>query len=322
MPKSQFQQTSFASGELSPLLKGRTDLDQYYQGAQQAEGVVIVPQGGVKRRPGLEHIDGVLSPLVRQTAVTPTMPNTGGGGAQPAINDGNPLTGVSTDYSVAASPFVVAQYDFASYVPDFISVENAALSKRNTTVDISKNLTLQYSADGLSWTFWEGFNISSDPSVGGVSKRYDVTSLSDANRRYWRLITFLGNTPDYKVNIGEFNAHQSIGANKSPKVFEWQYAPDHNFVCVLTEYNLRIYRTPHLGSTSTVYVADIPMPYTGAYAVAGSQVDKVRVAQTENVMLLFQEDNYPYKIVFDGTDDTNAFESNIQTFVNIPRPGS
>ena len=319
MPKSQFQQTSFASGELSPLLKGRTDLDQYYKGAQQAEGVVIVPQGGVKRRPGLEHIDGVLSPMVRQTAVNPTMPNTGDGGAQPAINDGDPLTGASTNYSVAASPFVVAEYDFASYVPEFISVENAALSKINTTVDISKTLTLQYSSNGSSWTDWETFSITSDFTVGGVSKRFDVTGIASNYRRYWRITTNLGNTADYKVNIGEFNAHQPIGANKSPKVFEWQYAPDHSFVCVLTEYNLRIYRTPHLGSTSTVYVADIPMPYTGAYAVAGSQVDQVRVAQTENVMLLFQEDNYPYKIVFDGTDGINAFKSNIQTFINIPQ---
>ena len=42
MPKSQFQQTSFASGELSPLLMGRTDLEQYYKGAQTADNVVIV----------------------------------------------------------------------------------------------------------------------------------------------------------------------------------------------------------------------------------------------------------------------------------------
>jgi len=319
MPKSQFQQTSFASGELSPLLKGRTDLDQYYKGAQQAEGVVIVPQGGVKRRPGLEHIDAVLSPLVRQTAVTPTMPATGGGGAQAAINDGNPLTGVSTDYSVADSPFVVAQYDFASYVPQFISVENAFLTKQNTTADVSKTLTLQYSANGSAWSDWKTFSISSDPRIGGVSKRYDVTSLSDANNRYWRITTNLGNTANYKINIGEFNAHQAVGANITPKVFEWQYAPDHSFVCVLTQYNLRIYRTPHGAVTATTYLADIPMPYTGAYAVAGSQVDQVRVAQTENVMLLFQEDNYPYKIVFDGTDGANAFESNIQTFINIPQ---
>jgi len=321
MPKSQFQQTSFASGELSPLLLGRTDLDQYYKGAQDAEGVVIVPQGGVKRRPGLENIDVVLSPLIRQTAVTPTMPNTGEeGGPQAAINDGNPLTGVSTNYSVAASPFVVAEYDFVSYVPEFISIENAFLTKQNTTVDVSKTLTLQYSANGLSWTDWETFSISSDPGVGGVSKRYDVTSLSDANNRYWRITTNLGNTADYKVNIGEFNAHVAGGVNISPKVFEWQYAPDHSFVCVLTQYNLRIYRTPHLGSTSTVYVADIPVPYIGQYGgPTPSQIGSVRVAQTENVMLLFQEDNYPYKIVFDGTDDINAFESNIQTFINIPQ---
>jgi len=172
MPKSQFQQTSFASGELSPLLKGRTDLDQYYQGAQQAEGVVIVPQGGVKRRPGLEHIDSVLSPLFRQTAVTPAMPN---GGTGSAINDGNALTGASTNYSVSASPYVVAQYDFASYVPEFISVENAFLTKQNTTADVSKTLTLQYSANGSSWSDWKTFSISSDFGVGGVSKRYDVT---------------------------------------------------------------------------------------------------------------------------------------------------
>ena len=317
MPKSQFQQTSFASGELSPLLKGRTDLDQYYQGAQQAEGVVIVPQGGVKRRPGLEHIAEVLNPLVRQTAVTPTMPN---GGTGSAINDGNPLTGASTDYSVAASPFVVAQYDFASYVPQFISVENAFLTKLNTTADVSKTLTLQYSANGSAWSDWKTFSISSDAGIGGVSKRYDVTSLSDANNRYWRITTNLGNTANYKVNIGEFNAHRAVAPNVAPKVFEWQYAPDHNFVCVLTQYNLRIYRTPHLGFPNTVYVADIPMPYSGAYGTpGGSQIGSVKVAQTENVMLLFQEDNYPYKIVFDGTDDTNAFESNIQTFINIPQ---
>ena len=34
MAKSRSIQTNFASGELSPLLKGRTDLDQYYQGVE------------------------------------------------------------------------------------------------------------------------------------------------------------------------------------------------------------------------------------------------------------------------------------------------
>jgi len=57
MAKSRFIQSTFVSGALSPLLKGRIDLQQYYQGVETARNVVIVPQGGMKRRAGTEYID-------------------------------------------------------------------------------------------------------------------------------------------------------------------------------------------------------------------------------------------------------------------------
>ena len=57
MAKSKFLQSSFVSGELSPLLKGRVDLEQYYQGISTGENVLIVPQGGLKRRAGTQHVD-------------------------------------------------------------------------------------------------------------------------------------------------------------------------------------------------------------------------------------------------------------------------
>ena len=63
MAKSRFIQTSFASGELSPLLKGRTDLNQYYAGSSTAENVVIVPQGGLKRRAGTSVVAKVYCRL-------------------------------------------------------------------------------------------------------------------------------------------------------------------------------------------------------------------------------------------------------------------
>ena len=56
MAKTKFLQSSFVSGELSPLLNGRVDLEQYYQGMQTAENVLIVPQGGLKRRAGTQHV--------------------------------------------------------------------------------------------------------------------------------------------------------------------------------------------------------------------------------------------------------------------------
>lgn len=51
----QFQ-TNFSVGELDPLLKARTDLQQYQNSLEEATNVTIQPQGGAKRRPGLRFI--------------------------------------------------------------------------------------------------------------------------------------------------------------------------------------------------------------------------------------------------------------------------
>lgn len=49
-------QTNFSTGELDPRLRSRVDLEQYNNALEQATNVVIQPQGGMKRRPGLKHI--------------------------------------------------------------------------------------------------------------------------------------------------------------------------------------------------------------------------------------------------------------------------
>ena len=48
--------TNFTSGELDPLLRSRTDLQQYQNGLEAAKNVLIQPQGGVRRRDGLEFL--------------------------------------------------------------------------------------------------------------------------------------------------------------------------------------------------------------------------------------------------------------------------
>jgi hypothetical protein len=54
-------QTNFTVGEIDPLLRGRIDLAQYYSGLKTARNVVILPQGGVRRRPGLKFIHDLPS---------------------------------------------------------------------------------------------------------------------------------------------------------------------------------------------------------------------------------------------------------------------
>ncbi len=47
---------SFNTGEMSPLLNGRTDVAKYYSGCQTLENFIPLPYGGVTRRPGTKYI--------------------------------------------------------------------------------------------------------------------------------------------------------------------------------------------------------------------------------------------------------------------------
>ena len=48
--------TNFSTGELDPLLRARVDLATYANALSKATNVLIQPQGGLRRRPGLKHI--------------------------------------------------------------------------------------------------------------------------------------------------------------------------------------------------------------------------------------------------------------------------
>jgi hypothetical protein len=50
-------QAGFNKGQLSPALFGRTDIDSMYsQGAEEVTNAYVMPQGGLRRREGLEYI--------------------------------------------------------------------------------------------------------------------------------------------------------------------------------------------------------------------------------------------------------------------------
>lgn len=53
MAKSRLIQSNFTSGEIAPTLRARIDVEKYYNGCATAENVIILPHGGLRRRPGL-----------------------------------------------------------------------------------------------------------------------------------------------------------------------------------------------------------------------------------------------------------------------------
>ena len=56
-------QSNFTVGEIDPLLVGGIDIQQYASGLSKAQNVVVLPQGGFERRPGLRFMLDITSHL-------------------------------------------------------------------------------------------------------------------------------------------------------------------------------------------------------------------------------------------------------------------
>jgi hypothetical protein len=292
MAKSRFLQSSFVSGELSPLLVGRSDLDQYYQGTQTAENLVIVPQGGLKRRAGTEFLGKAL-PLLDRVTIAPTMIN---GGTAATINDDDDTTNTATTTPIGVvNPYVVAEYDLTT--PTYI--EFADIRDVLVSVGSSTEFLIEHSNDAITWA-----TAATVPSIGLTAK--DFRLFVGATKRYWRFVR-VGATDmtTSVVSLGEFNLQKRQATLSSVKTFDFSVESDRHYLMVLTAGNLRVYRTPD------THVADIKMPYIDG------QVLSVRDAQTESVMLMFHEDTLPIRLVNGGDDYTWTLDD--VPFSNVPQ---
>lgn len=292
MAKSRAIQSSFVSGELSPLLVGRSDLDQYYQGTQTAENLVIVPQGGLKRRAGTEFLGKAL-PLLDRVTVAPTMIN---GGTAATINDDDDTTNTATTTPIGVvNPYVVAQYDLTT--PTYI--EFADIRDVLVSVGSSTEFLIEHSDDAITWA-----TAATVPSIGLTAK--DFRLFVGATKRYWRFVR-VGATDmtTSVVSLGEFNLQKRQATLSSVKTFDFSVESNRHYLMVLTQGNLRVYRTPD------IHVADIKMPYIDG------QVLSVRDAQTESVMLMFHEDTLPIRLVNGGDDYTWTLDD--VPFSNVPQ---
>jgi len=322
MPKSKFMQSSFVSGELSPLLKGRVDLDQYYQGMETAENVLIVPQGGLKRRAGTQHVDtaeNIIKPFV-SSEITATMPRVTPTSAEETaianINDFNPATVGLTTTNIgvlgtgANADYVVALYNISgeSNLGKFIDVKNIKLSGTG-----SGAFKIQASLDNVSWSTRQTMTVTEIEQ----SIRIRVTDTFDY--KYFRIVR-TGDTGDLgtlKIQLSEFNILYPTATASDVKTFDFSIETNRHYLCVVTggaettpSYgNMSIYRVTDQTSNFTP-VAYLPLPFRS------SEVATVRDVQTENVMLMFHEDHASKRII---NTSGNVFVIDDIPFLNVPQ---
>jgi len=65
MARSAPSFSSFVAGEISPRLEGRTNLEKYRNGLSNLTNMVVMPHGGVTRRPGTEYLGEVKDSSVK-----------------------------------------------------------------------------------------------------------------------------------------------------------------------------------------------------------------------------------------------------------------
>lgn len=59
MARANTIQTNFTSGEISPKMYGRVDVNKYFNGARKLRNMIVLPQGGAYRRPGTIYVNEV-----------------------------------------------------------------------------------------------------------------------------------------------------------------------------------------------------------------------------------------------------------------------
>ena len=291
--KSRFLQNSFTSGVLSPLTKGRVDVDQYYQSIEVGENWVIVPQGGIKRRPGTEYIDTAL-PVMERNTIAPTMPE---GGTAANINDENDATSATTTTNIGVvNPYVVAKYNLttATYI-EYVDVRGIFLTVVSAT---STEFVVQYSDDDVTYT-----TAIAVPEITDTAQDFRLKVAG--SHRYWRLAR-VGATDlsTAKITLTEFNLWKKTSTLSNAKTLDFSVESDRHYLLVLTDKNCRIYRTP------STYVADLKTPYTTA------DLMEVRDVQTENVMIVLHEDYAPQRVI--NTSDAIWTIDDVP-FANIPQ---
>ena len=293
MAKTRTIQTAFTSGVLSPLLLGRVDLQQYYQGLELGDNVVLLPQGGLRRRAGTAYVDEAL-PIMDRNATLPTMPN---GGTPADINDGDTSTSTTTTTNISTlDPYVIAQYDFGSAINiEYFDIRDLAVTGLANTTD---EVVMQHSDDGASWTTF--YSLS---SVGSSARDFRIRG--NVAKRYWRLVKIGGtDLGTNKFIVGEFAPYTKSSTLSEVKLKDFSVSTDRHYLFVITDLNCRIYK-------NDVYQADVPTPFLS------SEVKSIRDVQSESVILLFHENHATVRITNLGTD-TDWF-NDLAPYINVPQ---
>lgn len=296
MPRLRTLQTNFTSGELDPLLRGRTDVKHYYNGAEFLRNVLCVPQGGLIRRPGLRWVSElhkVISAFdLTAGGVAVTAPN--GGTVGNAIDDDPETDVITTGGASTTDPFVILHVDLGSaQAIHFVDVEGLRLV--SGAVKSINEVRWQHSPDDAAWTDF------GDP--------FDTVDVNDRHKRrtgpetkqYWRLVR-IGATDLTTDNfaLAEIRFWTETSALSNMRMMSFEFNITQRYLMVFTDRNMEVYR-------NGVKQVDVPSPYTSAdlktLDADTNDITTINWASNLDTLLVVHANHQPRRFLRDGAHD-------------------
>lgn len=308
MPVERALQASFASGEMDPLLFSREDVAFFYNAARLLENVIALPQGGAKRREGLEFKAlqrGALLAL-DDSGFTPSVTN---GGTAANYNDTAAATLLTTTTGISTTTeYVIVSIDLATSTR--VSLVDIAVNFNSLPGGITEGtIALQSSTDDITYTTRASFTAGSSY----YSRRFALAPDNDlATARYWRVIVDNAGAADFStatvsLNRMVFYAENGYSAG-SPSLGDVvsrriTTSITSEFFAVMTARNCDLF------SSAGVWLAAVNIPHVEA------DVIEIKTSQNLDSLVLYQED-HPVHLIQRLESDTD-WRSGVYEFESV-----
>lgn len=283
MPRSNQFKTNFTAGELDPLLRARTDIRGYANGAEKVRNMLLLPQGGARRRPGLEFLEEIPRKISRITSgVTITAPN---GGTTGNANDDNRASTLDTVNNVGTTnPYVVVHYDLGSpkliKFADYLGLQ--ILGATTTATDFR----IQYSTDDVAWTTLQPSGPSSIVNDEGRTRRF----RADVTARYWRIARVGSTNVTGTISVAEFNLWEETAELADVRMIPFEFSTEQRYLLLVTQRNIGVY-------LDGVRQADIRFDF------APDDLLRLNWAQSLDTLIIVHQDFQPVRILRRGAHD-------------------
>lgn len=300
-------QSNYTAGELDPQLISREDSDIYYAGAERARNVLLIPHGGITRRPGLLYRDTMVPAIETVDLTIGSVNVTAPEGGTPATAiDGDDTTKMTTTTNIGVvDPYVILHVDLGAAFSTPIRFADARnISTDGAFISIEDEVRIQWSDDNAAWNDLE----MAFPFVTNEDERWNFrrSQVVPAVHQFWRVVR-IGTTDGTtrKFELGQFKLWVDTAPTllSAVRLIQFEAGSTQTYLLAATDQNIRIF-------LNGIRQADVSIPHTAAQLVEASWT------QSLDTLLIFSNDIQPHVVRRLGADD--LWRDGTQQFSNIP----